>query len=217
MKVIVWVLLVLNLAVAGYFIADSRWPRHSAEKNAALHAERLSLRSQSRSVDAPRNSQTAQVQNEVLCVEWRGLDAAEFARAREELKTLAGERVMSFTEVPLSTRHWVIFPPLPSAQSAVDKLAELSAVGVQDAFVVKDGTWRNALSLGLYANTEAAGRRVDELEAKGVLGTQIELLPKQGTNFYFVIKSEDPDALKNLSDIKQPYTNSRLSRVACPS
>lgn len=217
MKWFVWGLLVLNLVVAGYFIAGSRWPTHSAEQNAALHAERLSLRSQSRSGEAPRNPQAAQAQNEALCVEWRGLDAEEFARAREQLKTLAGERVMSFTEVPLSTRHWVIFPPLPSAQSAVDKLAELTAVGVQDAFVVKDGTWRNALSLGLYANTEAAGRRVDELEAKGVLGTQIELLPKQGTDFYFVIKSEDPDALKSLSDIKQPYTNSRLSRVACPS
>jgi hypothetical protein len=88
---------------------------------------------------------------------------------------------------------------------------------VQDAFVVKDGSWRNAISLGLYANDEMAQRRVVELEDKGVLGTQVELLPRQGTEFYFVIRSEDPDALKSLSEIKQAYPNSRQSRVACPS
>jgi hypothetical protein len=154
---------------------------------------------------------------EALCVEWRGLNLVEFAQVREQLKALVGQRVMSFTEVPLNTRHWVIFPPLPSPQSATAKLNELAAAGVQDAFVVKDGSWRNAISLGLYANDEAARRRVREVEDKGVLGTRVELQPRQGTDFYFVIRSEDPDALKNLGGIKQAYPNSQQSRVACPS
>jgi hypothetical protein len=150
-------------------------------------------------------------------VEWRGLNPEEFARVREQLKALVGEQVMSFTEVPLNTRRWVIFPPLPSAQSAAAKLAELAAAGVQDAFVVKNGDWQNAISLGLYANDEAAGRRVREVEAKGVLGTHVEVLPRQGTEYYFVIRSEDPDALKSLSGIRQGYPNSQQSRVACPT
>jgi len=93
----------------------------------------------------------------------------------------------------------------------------LGAAGVQDAFVVKDGAWRNAISLGLYANTETARRRVTELENRGVFGTRVELQPRQGTDFYFVIRSEDPDALKSLSGIRQAYPNSQQSRVACPS
>jgi len=83
--------------------------------------------------------------------------------------------------------------------------------------VVKDGVWRNAISLGLYANNEAARRRVREVEDKGVLGTRVEQQPRQGTDFYFVIRSEDPDALKGLGEIKQAYPGSRQSRVACPS
>jgi hypothetical protein len=154
---------------------------------------------------------------EALCVEWRGLNPEEFARVREQLKALVGEQVMSFTEVPLNTRRWVIFPPLPSAQSAAAKLAELAAAGVQDAFVVKNGDWQNAISLGLYANDEAAGRRVREVEAKGVLGTRVEVLPRQGTEYFFVIRSEDPDALKSLAGIRQAYPNSQQSRVACPT
>lgn len=220
MKWVVWGLLAINLAVAGYFMAGSRWSARTAEQNAPLHVERLSLRSQSHQDMPSMPAEQAAPQgkkSEALCVEWRGLSTEEFAQVRDQLKALAGERVMSFTEVPVNTRQWVIFPPLPSAQSAGEKLNELTAAGVKDAFVVKDGTWRNAISLGLYANAEAAGRRVREVEAKGVLGTRVELLPKQGTDFYFVIKSEDQDVLKSLGDIKQPYTNSRQSRVACPS
>jgi hypothetical protein len=218
MKWIVWVLLVANLVVAGFIVAGDRWPQAESDQTVPMNVDRLSLRSQSGS----SKKQTpppgiAGTETEALCVEWRGLGQDEFVQVRDQLKNLAAERVMSFTEVPLNTRHWVIFPPLPSTASAEAKLSELAAAGVQDAFVVKDAGWRNAISLGLYANDEAARRRIAEVEEKGVLGTQVVLQPKQGTEFYFVIRSEDPDALKSLSDIKQAYPNSRQSRVACPS
>ncbi len=216
MKWIVGTLLVLNLAVAGLFMGRSHWPQAASDQHAPMNVERLSLHSQSapiqEDVPLPRVAVA-----EALCVEWRGLNLVEFAQVREQLKALVGQRVMSFTEVPLNTRHWVIFPPLPSPQSATAKLNELAAAGVQDAFVVKDGPWRNAISLGLYANDEAARRRVREVEDKGVLSTRVELQPRQGTGFYFVIRSADPDALKNLGGIKQAYPNSQQSRVACPS
>ena len=216
MKWIVGTLLVLNLAVAGLFMGRSHWPQAASDQHAAMNVERLSLHNQSAPIQEDVPSPRVAVA-EALCVEWRGLNLVEFAQVREQLKALVGQRVMSFTEVPLNTRHWVIFPPLPSPQSATAKLNELAAAGVQDAFVVKDGPWRNAISLGLYANDEAARRRVREVEDNGVLGTRVELQPRQGTGFYFVIRSEDPDALKNLGGIKQAYPNSQQSRVACPS
>lgn len=219
MKWIALALLVLNLAVAGFFVGRGQWPQPATGQNAPMNVDRLSLRSQSRSAPAPTETPAPQraAAAAAFCIEWRGLTQDELSQVREQLKNMAGERVMSFTEVPLSTRRWVIFPPLPSAESAAAKLNELTAAGVQGAFVVKDAPWRNAISLGLYANEEAAGRRVRELEGKGVLGTRVEVMPRQGTAFYFVIRSEDPDALKSLSGIKQAYPNSQQSRVACPS
>jgi hypothetical protein len=218
MKWMTWALLVANLAVAGFFIGQDYWPQSVSEQAAPLNVERLSLRSQDNSgnkkEETPKPHAAAA---EALCVEWRNLTRDEFSQVRDQLKAMTGERVMSFTEVPLSTRHWVIFPPLPSAESAAAKLNEFVSVGLADAFVVKDGAWRNAISLGLYANDEAAQRRVREAEDKGILGTRIELQPRQGTDFYFVIRSEDPDALKSLGEIKQAYPNSRQSRIACPS
>ena len=215
MKWIAGVLLVANLAVAGFFIGRSYWPQAASDQNAPMNVDRLSLRGQS--APAPKGAASRRAATEALCVEWRGLNRGELTQVRDQLKAMVGERVMSFTEVPLNTRHWVIFPPLPSPESAAAKLSELAAAGLQDAYVVKGGALRNAISLGLYANDEAARRRVREVEDKGVLGTRVELLPRQGTDFYFVIRSEDPDALKSLSEIKQAYPNSQQSRVACPS
>ena len=215
MKWIAGVLLVANLAVAGFFIGRSYWPQAASDQNAPMNVDRLSLRGQS--APAPKGAASRRAATEALCVEWRGLTRGELTQVRDQLKAMVGERVMSFTEVPLNTRHWVIFPPLPSPESAAAKLSELAAAGLQDAYVVKGGALRNAISLGLYANDEAARRRVREAEDRGVLGTRVELLPRQGTDFYFVIRSEDPDALKSLSEIKQAYPNSQQSRVACPS
>jgi len=217
MKWMTWGLLLANLAVAGFFIGREHWPQTESDLTAPLNVDRLSLRSRSGSTGQEVPPAVKEAKSAALCVEWRGLSRNELVQARDQLKAMTAERVMSFTEVPLNMRHWVIFPPLPSPQSATAKLAELAAAGVRDAFVVKDAAWRNAISLGLYANAEAASRRVGELESKGVLGTRVELSPRQGTDFYFVIRSEDPEALKSLGGIKQAYPNSQQQRVACPS
>lgn len=214
MKQVAWILLAANLAVAGFFIGRELWPATASDQTAPLNVERLRLRSQSET--APSEAPSPRREAETLCVEWRDLSPDEFMQVREQLKTLAGQRVMSFAEVPLETRHWVIFPPLPSAESAEAKLGELVAAGLEDSYVVQDGVWRNAISLGLFTSDQAARRRVLEVEEKGVLGTRVELLPRKGSEFYFVIRSEDPEALKSLSGIKQAYPNSQQSRVACP-
>ena len=214
MKQVAWILLAANLAVAGFFIGRELWPATASDQTAPLNVERLRLRSQSET--APSEAPSPRSEAEILCVEWRDLSPDEFMQVREQLKTLAGQRVMSFAEVPLETRHWVIFPPLPSAESAEAKLGELVAAGLEDSYVVQDGVWRNAISLGLFTSDQAARRRVLEVEEKGVLGTRVELLPRKGSEFYFVIRSEDPEALKSLSGIKQAYPNSQQSRVACP-
>lgn len=214
MKALAWLLLAANLAVAGFFMSQRYWPPAFPERVAPLNVDRLSLQGQN---VAGRGAVPQPVATrELLCVEWRGLAPGEFAQARERLKVLAGSRAMSFTEVPLETRHWVIFPPLPSPETAAAKLDELVASGLRDAFVIRDGVWRNAISLGLFASNDAARRRIREAEEKGVHGTRIELVPRQGTASYFLIRSEDPEILKSLGSLARVFPNSVQSRVACP-
>lgn len=210
-------LLLANLAWAAFFLGRDGWTAGGAEENAPLNPSRLSLRppppSPTRAdvpVAAPRPDTL-----QAYCVEWRGLAPVELKPVRELLKGMTEERVMSFSEVPLDLRHWVIFPPLPSREAATAKLAGFAAAGIKDAFVVKSGPWDNAISLGLYAKEEAARQRVREFEDKGIPGVRIEPQAKQGSDYYFVIRSEDADALKNLNGAKAAYPDSALSRVAC--
>jgi hypothetical protein len=217
MKWIVWLLLLANLGVAAFFATRAYWPAAPSPQTAALNVAQINLRGQSatRHPDGAPSSGAA-AQSSALCVAWRGLRPTEVTQVRAQLKALAGEQILSFTEVPVNTRYWVVFPPLTSPLAAAAKHAELAAAGVRDTYVVKQGEWRNAISLGLYATTETAQQRTSELEAKGILGTRIERQARQGTAYYFVIRSEDPDALKSLDSLSQTYPNSQQSRIACP-
>ena len=216
MKGLALILLLLNLAVAGLFLGREFWAASQATAHPPLNSDRISLRSASRAQN-PGVRIPDKPASPLLCVEWRGLEQTDFARARDQLKSMAGDHVMSFTEVPLSLYQWVIFPPLPSHTAALAKLAELTALGIEDVGVVQDGVWTNALSLGLYMNVQAARRRTRELEDKGIHGTRIETQPKPGTGYYFLIRSDDADALKSLNEAKTIYPSSTLSRVACDS
>lgn len=214
MKRTVLILLLLNIALAALLLVRERLPGATASaEHVPLNVERMRLRGQSAAT--PEAAAAPASRDKAYCVEWRGLAPAEFARAREQLKDLVGQRVMSFSEIPLNTRYRVIFPPLPSAESARLKLAEFAAGGVGNAAVIVDGGWQNAISLGSYPSIEAARQRVGEIESRGVLGARIEQEPVAGTEFYFVVRSEDGDALKNLNELKAEYPNSQLSRVAC--
>lgn len=216
MKSLAVILLLLNLAVAGFFIGRGFWETTQSTAHPPLNIERISLRSASRAQN-PDGRLPDNTASRTLCVEWRGIEQADFVRAREQLKSMTGDHVMSFTEVPLSLYQWVVFPPLPSRTAALTKLAELTALGIEDVGVVQNGIWTNALSLGLYVNAEAARRRTRELEDKGVHGTRIETQPKPGTGYYFLIRSDDADALKSLNEAKTAYPSSALSRVGCDS
>lgn len=211
MKWVAWLLLLANVLVAAYFLGGDYWPQREADRVVPLNVERLSLRDQSA---LPQPAPQLPVEAAV-CVEWRGLAADERVLVREQLKAMVAKQVMSFAEMPTDTLRWVIFPPLPSAQSAAAKLGELVAAGIQGGEVIQTGEWQHAISLGQYDTDEAAGLRVRELEDKGVLGIRIERVPKPDTDFYFVIRSGDPEMLKGLDALKRPYPNSRQSRVAC--
>lgn len=213
MKRIALVLLGLNLVAAGFFLGAAYVRTFIASPPASLNVERLNLRGVSRTqilaTAPPKKTATT------LCVEWRGLEQAEFVRVREVLKDMTRSRIMSFTETPMNVQYWVIFPPLPSRGAAQAKVAELRAAGVTDIFLLGDGALTNALSLGLYGTESLARKRIRELEEKGVHGTRVQAQPKEGTKYYFLIRSEDADALKNLDEVKAAYPESALTRVGC--
>ena len=215
MRAVIVALVMLNLVVGGYLL----WVKSSSslsDDRISLYPDRISLRRAEVSVtDKPGAPPREETRTEQICVEWRGLAAAEFEQGREMLRSLANEQPLSFVEAPLLKMYRVIFPPLPSRNAALTKLGEIKALGINSASRINEERLRNGISLGLYDSEELARRRIRNLEAKGLTGLNIETNPKQGTGYYFVIKSEQPEVLKQLDKLRQTYPSTSLSRVDC--
>lgn len=216
MKWLVSALVMANVAIAGYYL----WVRSTASPEVSqyvpLNADRIIL--QSVHVDGGQNPSRVDTQaatGQLTCVEWRGLLEADLERGREAIKALAAQRVLSVEEMPVSRMYWVIFPPLPSEAAALVKLRELAALKIRDGALIKEGPWKNGISLGLFALEESARRRLREVEALGVSGLRLETKPKDGTAYYYLIKSEDVATLKDLDAMRQVFPATTLTRVAC--
>lgn len=215
MRIVIAALVLLNLAVGGYFVWAGSSGSVSAERE-PLHSDRISLRRTEVTVPSTAASAAPEkARGETICVEWRGLPQGEFEHGRDALRNLAAEQPLSVVETPLERMYWVIFPPLPSREAALSKLGELKALGIKDAFVINEAPQQNGISLGLFGEEEQARRQIRDLESKGLTSLNIETKPKEGTGYYFVIKSEQQDVLKRLDKLRQTYPSTTLSRVDC--
>ncbi len=118
-----------------------------------------------------------------VCMAWGPVDAAHTAAAQTQLNQLhLGERLHAESPASASGPFWVFYPPLPDKQAADAKLAALQQLGVKDISVVRTGSWKNALSMGLYGQADMARLRLAKLDKLGV-HVQIEAYGKAPRNF----------------------------------
>jgi len=73
---------------------------------------------------------------------------------------------------------WVFLPPLDSRQAADERLREMQAANIDDIYVIPRGDMANAISLGLYSQSDSLQRRISELEERGFTPS---LLPRYRT------------------------------------
>lgn len=109
----------------------------------------------------------ASASSAALCLRWSGFSIEQAAIGRERIKALG----LTATEQGSSdkARVWVYIPPLDTLEQARKKAQQLADLGIDDYFVVNDGSkWRNAVSLGIFSSKEAGERRLADLRAKGV-------------------------------------------------
>jgi hypothetical protein len=217
MKWVAGALLLLNLAVGAYFFWTQNQSSTQASAYSPINAEKIILQSARLANNQAPTSPRAEASeaSEPICLEWRGLGEADLERAREAIKALAAKRVSSVEELPVDKMFWVIFPPLPSEAASEVKLKEIQALKIKDTFIIKAGSWKNGISFGVYADEDSARRYIQELEKKGVPGLRLETRPKEGTTYYYLIRSEDAATLRDVDEIRSTLPATTLTRVAC--
>lgn len=218
MKWVAGVLFLINMGVGAYFLWTQSVSVSEAVAYSPINAEKIILKSARLANDQPPAKDPDLISHpsgDPICVEWRGFAADDLERGRGAIKKLAAQRVLSVEELPINRLYWVVFPPLPSEAASKVKLQEMVALKIKEAFIIQDGIWKNGLSLGLFSTEDAARRYIREMENKGVSGLRLETKPKEGTAYYYLVKSEDAVTLRDLDDVRQSFPATTLTRVAC--
>ncbi len=171
MRLLVLILLLANVA----FYAWVQYVPDSSSAEAQLMAQQINPES----IRLLSGQQLAAVRKPepprpVSCVEWGNFSRDDAARAQEAVLPLSPGA--HFTERKLEdvVGWWVFMPPQTSRQGAVQKLEELKRLGIDEYFIVQeDAKFRFAISLGVFRSEEAAQKKLEQLQGRGVRTARI--------------------------------------------
>ncbi len=91
----------------------------------------------------------------------------------------------------VQTHFWVYLEPASSEAAAREKLQELERKGLQDYQLIKRGSFRGAISLGLFRHRESVTRRLAELKREGY---QPVVVPRYRTRVEYWLDFSPPAA-----------------------
>jgi len=220
MKVLLWLLLLVNAGLLVYFNMDVIAPQPTLvtteiapEKLKIL--DELSLEAMPKKVAALPTAPVQEV-TATSCYEWGNFTASNLPSAQVALVKLGLNGAAKQAEPPQTDRRfWVYYPPLKNAKLAQEKADEIKALGVGEIFIVQDSQWRHAISFGLFQDEKLATNLLNDLQAKGVKGAT-KALRSPGKNISSLfIKDVTPEAALELQKISPEFVGSELRVAAC--
>lgn len=151
-----------------------------------------------------------------VCLEWGDFSGPDLARATEALAELQLADRLSQRLVEHEVGYWVYMPPLRNRAAVNRKIAELKALGVREYFVVQGaGTWRNAISLGVFKTHEAAQNFLHMLNAKGVRTARVGERVNKIKSTLFILNSLDAATEAKLTAMQKDFAGSELNKAPC--
>lgn len=221
MKAVLWVLIVLNIALFGYFklsepMHDGIQPGHEP-----IQPERLKVLSPEELAALPKklpaapDTVAAVMLEQAGCYEWGSFSSNTIALARAVLEK-SGQNINVRVAAPQeASRYWVYIPPRKTVQEAQARVEELRAVGINDTFLVQEGRWRNAISLGLFREEASAQRLAEELRSRGVADVTSAMRNQEGRQFVIDIKDMSSSMADEIRKLKPDFPYSEMREVAC--
>ena len=215
-----WVVLVLmlaNVAVAGYLVAaGTPSGLHTDARVMEINAAKVTpVRPAATQATAQATTGTAAKQGPRACLEWGSFGAAELDRAQADLARL-GANKSSARDLGLVPAWWVHVPPLRLREEAERRAREIEETGVSDVRVVSDGErWRNAISLGIFRSEDAANvylARMKEAKVRNVAVAQRNDLLRLAS---ILIVEPPPTLVARLAELRAAFPGTELRAVAC--
>ncbi len=226
MKLLVWLLVLLNVGLLVYFNLGIIAPKPvvadrsiQPDKLKILSVKDLETMPKKETHAMPPESSPAVVSGaSTSCYKWgnftkTNLPAAQVVLVRLGLQSEVNQEAVSQED----KRFWVYYPPLKSADLAQQKAAEIKALGVGEIFIVQDSQWRNAISFGLFQDEQLASNLLADLQAKGIKGATKALRSPGKSLSSLLIKAVGADTALELHKIKPEFVGTDLVPSACPA
>jgi hypothetical protein len=118
-----------------------------------------------------------------------------------------------------NTKFWVMLPPYPDLNKATEAAGALKAMKVKDFFVVRNGEYANAVSLGVFSTRARAQRRLEQISTlKGrKLKAKIETIGSSTSSEYFWLsfKLGDEASPAKIRGMLHRQGLSKLEEISC--
>jgi hypothetical protein len=225
MKWLLWMMILLNTLMFGYFNL-SQPPKKLYSGDEALHPEKIVLLTQ-KDVDAmpkqsdigvevkPSTPLTESPPVVYSCYEWGSFSPANLPRARNVLTKFSLEATMKQLTSIESVRYWIYVPPLKSTEAAQAKQSELANLGVQDTFIVQEPQWRNAISIGVFKDEQLASKLLEDLKTRGVRSAVKGVRNNEKSQASLLINHVSPEMASEIDKLKPDFAGSELKPVSC--
>ncbi len=221
LKLTFWILLVANIVMfaATQTYTDSPKKQDEPQQLQPVEPEKIRLlpSAQINSQSGPEQPVTRaeQASEATACLEIGEFDATSAGLFGKKIKNfLPASSVEQFqTQNPSS--YMVYLPSAKNKKTAEIRISELQKKNISNYFLITNGTqFKNAISLGIFKNEEAAKNLVAELQKLGFDDAQIHVRSKLSESSSFRIRNPDTTQLQQLELILAELP--QVSKKDCP-
>lgn len=217
MKWLVWLLILLNVVLFGYFKLSEPQPPGMQPGHEPIQSESLKILTpeQLAALPQPPPAVAAPAAPPLACYEWGSFPAGSVPRARNILDKFGLGSELRVIAPQEAVRYWVYIPPRRNMQAAQARVNELAALGVQESFVVQEQQLRYAISLGVFRDEASASRLAEEVRSRGVKDVVQDIRNQEAGQSVFLIKNVTAGMAEEIGKLRPDFPHSELRPVAC--
>lgn len=220
LKFAFWILLAANIvafATALDYSGTSRI-RTASTETVSIMPERIRVAPPSvtaatqASTSVSESEQIAPEKPATTCIAFEGFDPEKADLFEKKLAFPAG----TFTRTTASTasNYMVYIPPSKNMKTAEAHIAALKAKNITNYFLIQDGKFRNAISLGIFKTETAANKLLAELKAQGIHDLAIAGRGKQTETVTLSINHPNRRQIEQIDALLTEFP--KITRKDCP-
>lgn len=213
MRLLLWILVLLNVGLLVYFNMDTLVPKVEVSRQ-EVNPEKLKLLMDEDFANLAKKEYVAPVAKS--CYKWGKFTSSNLSAAQNVIESLGLEaELVEETTVKQDRRYWVYYPPLATPELAQRKADEIKRLGVDELYIVQDSKWRNAISFGLFSEQPLARALFKELKSKGVRNAVISVRNQGRATSSLIAKNVTSEIAVELYKVRPEFVGTEVRPIPC--